>query len=82
MRIKILNILVIIQYSLLLIYGSKMDFESIFYIGIIIILLLNLTDINLLWKNHKEKSGQYFKRNNYYGFLILLSIMLGTQLNV
>ena len=82
MRIKILNILMIIQYALLLIYGSKMDFNSIFYIGIIIILLLNLTDINLLWKNHKEKSGQYFKRNNYYGFLILLSIMLGTQLNV
>jgi hypothetical protein len=41
-----------------------------------------LGDINFLWKNEARKSGSYFKRNNYYGFLILLSIMIGSQFNV
>tara|TARA_B100000965_G_scaffold399744_1_gene420287 strand:- start:755 stop:1660 length:906 start_codon:yes stop_codon:yes gene_type:complete len=81
-RLLILNALILIQYFLLLIYGSKMDFNPIFYVIIILIFILNLMDINLLWKNRKEKSGQYFKRNNYYGFLILLSIIIGSQFNV
>ncbi len=81
-RTIILNILIIMQYSLLIIYGLSMNYNLIFYFGIILILLVNLMDINLLWKNLSEKSGKYFKRNNYYGFFILLSIIVGSQFNV
>tara|TARA_B100000965_G_scaffold65473_1_gene51244 strand:+ start:5923 stop:6831 length:909 start_codon:yes stop_codon:yes gene_type:complete len=81
-KLLILNSLLTTQYSLLIIYGSAMDYNFIFYLIISLIFLLNLLDINLLWKNNKEYSGQYFKRNNYYGFLILLSIIVGSQFNV
>jgi 4-hydroxybenzoate polyprenyltransferase len=59
-----------------------MDYGIIFYAIIVLISLLNLGDINFLWKNEAQKSGLYFKRNNYYGFLILLSIIVGSQFNV
>ena len=81
-RKAILNILIMIQYSLLIIYGSRLNYDLIFYLVIILILFINLIDINLVWKNHPDNSGKYFRRNNYYGFFILLSIILGSQFNV
>jgi len=81
-KLLILNTLIASQYFLLIIFGTKMDYSVIYYIIIIFISLLNLVDINFLWKNDKQKSGLYFKRNNYYGFLILLSIIIGSQFNV
>ena len=78
----ILNALIIVQYFLLIVFGYKMDYGIIFYVIVILISLLNMGDINFLWKNDARKSGLYFKRNNYYGFLILLSIIVGSQFNV
>ena len=81
-KLLILNTLIVSQYILLLIFGYRMDYGKIFYLIVILISLLNLGDINFLWKNEVQKSGLYFKRNNYYGFLILLSIVVGNQFNV
>ena len=81
-KLLIINSLIIIQYFLLIVFGSKMDYGITFYAIIVLISLLNLGDINFLWKNEVRKSGLYFKRNNYYGFLILLSIIVGSQFNV
>mgnify|MGYP001971314958 CR=1 FL=1 len=78
----ILNALIVTQYFFLIIFGSKMNYGIIFYPIIVLIFILNLGDINFLWKNEAKKSGLYFKRNNYYGFLILLSIIIGSQFNV
>ena len=81
-KLLILNALIITQYFLLMVFGYKMHYSIIFYLIVALISLLNLGDINFLWKNEAQKSGLYFKRNNYYGFLILLSIIIGTQFNV
>ena len=81
-KLLILNTLIITQYFLLIVFGYKMHYSIIFYLIVALISLLNLGDINFLWKNEAKKSGLYFKRNNYYGFLILLSIIVGSQFNV
>ena len=81
-KLLILNTLIITQYFLLIVFGYKMDYGIIFYVIVVLISLLNIGDINFLWKNDARKSGLYFKRNNYYGFLILLSIIIGSQFNV
>ena len=81
-KLLILNTLIITQYFLLIFFGYKMHYSIIFYLIVALISLLNLGDINFLWKNEVRKSGLYFKRNNYYGFLILLSIIVGSQFNV
>jgi 4-hydroxybenzoate polyprenyl transferase len=81
-KLLILNALIITQYFLLMVFGYKMHYSIIFYLIVALISLLNLGDINFLWKNEARKSGLYFKRNNYYGFLILLSIIIGSQFNV
>ena len=81
-KLSILNALIVCQYILLLVFGYRMGYGMIFNLIVIFISILNMADINLLWKNEAQKSGQYFKRNNYYGFLILLSIIVGSQFNV
>ena len=81
-KLIILNALIIIQYFLLIVFGYKMDYGVIFYAIVVFISLINLGDIKFLWKNEAQKSDLYFKRNNYYGFLILLSIIIGSQFNV
>ncbi len=81
-KLLILNTLIIVQYFLLIVFGYKMHYSIIFYLLVALISLLNLGDINFLWKNEVRKSGLYFKRNNYYGFLILLSIIACSQFNV
>ena len=81
-KLIILNALIIIQYFLLIVFGYKMDYGVIFYAIVVFISLINLGDIKFLWKNEAQKSDLYFKRNNYYGFLILLSIIVGSQFNV
>ena len=81
-KLSILNALIVCQYILLLVFGYRMGYGMTFNLMVIFISLLNMADINLLWKNVAQKSGQYFRRNYYYGFLILLSIIAGSQLNV
>ena len=81
-KLYILNILLILQYLLLILFGKQIGYNFIFYLIILIIFTLNLLDINFKWSNKSENSISYFKRNNYYGFLILLSIIIGNQFNV
>ena len=81
-KLLILNTLLIIQYLLLAFFGNQLSYHFVFYLIILITFTLNLLDINFNWSNKPENSIFYFKRNNYYGFLILLSIIIGSQLNV
>ena len=81
-KLLILNIFLLFQYLLLVFFGNQLGYHFVFYLIIFIIFILNLLDMNFKWSNKPENSAFYFKRNNYYGFLILLSIILGSQLNV
>lgn len=76
-KMLILNCLILIQYFLLIFIGFNQNFNLLYFIIILVIFLLNFLDINLIWKNSPTNAGKYFKRNNYYGFLILLSIIIG-----
>ena len=81
-RSIILAILSIFQFLLLLLFGFLMQFNFIFFIIVTSISLIYLYDILYIWSNNSNKSDDFFKRNNYYGFLVLLSIIIGSQFNV
>jgi 4-hydroxybenzoate polyprenyltransferase len=83
-KIIILNYLIMIMYGFLMFFGKNLGFNFIYFIFLSLLLALNLIDLNYLWKNEPLKSGSYFKRNNYYGIFLLLSIIwaIGTQFNV
>jgi len=71
-----------IQFLLVLVFGFMMKLNIIFFIMISSILIKYIYDILYVWSDYASKSGDFFKRNNYYGFLILLSIIIGNQLYV
>ena len=71
-----------IQFSLLIVFGLMMKLNIVFFIMISAIFLRYIYDIICMWSDNSSKSGDFFKRNNYYGFLILLSIIIGNQLYV
>ena len=71
-----------IQFLLVLVFGFMMKLNIIFFIMISSILIRYIYDILYVWSDYASKSGDFFKRNNYYGFLILLSIIIGNQLYV
>ena len=81
-KLVILNFLIIIMYSLLMLFGKNLGFNFLFFIFLTLQLILNLMDLNYIWKNDSLRSGFYFNRNNYYGIFLLLSIIIGSQLNV
>ena len=81
-KLVILNFLIILMYSLLMLFGKNLGFNFLFFIFLTLQLILNLTDLNCIWKNDPLKSGSYFKRNNYYGIFLLLSIIIGSHFNV
>ena len=81
-KIIILNSLIMIMYGFLMFFGKNLGFNFIYFIFLSLLLALNLIDINYIWKNNPLKSGSYFKRNNYYGIFLLLSIIIGSQFNV
>ena len=81
-RLFVLTLLIFLQYSLLLLFGHLLSYHLLFYLAIVLVFIVNLMDIHLKWKNLPNNSMGYFKRNNYYGILILLSIIIGSQLNV
>ena len=81
-KIIILNSLVMIMYGFLMFFGKNLGFNFIYFIFLSLLLALNLIDLNYFWKNDPLKSGSYFKRNNYYGIFLLLSIIIGSQFNV
>jgi len=81
-KIVILNFLIILMYSLLMLFGKNLGFNFLFFIFLTLQLILNLMDLNYIWKNDSLRSGFYFNRNNYYGIFLLLSIIIGSQFNV
>jgi len=81
-KLVILNFLIIIMYSLLMLFGKNLGFNFLFFIFLTLQLILNLMDLNYIWKNDSIRSGFYFNRNNYYGIFLLLSIIIGSQFNV
>ena len=81
-KLVILNFLIIIMYSLLMLFGKNLGFNFLFFIFLTLQLILNLMDLNYIWKNDSLRSGFYFNRNNYYGIFLLLSIIIGSKFNV
>ncbi len=81
-RPLVLAIIGFIQFLLVLVFGFMMKLNIIFFIMISSILIRYIYDILYVWSDNASKSGDFFKRNNYYGFLILLSIIIGNQLYV
>jgi 4-hydroxybenzoate polyprenyl transferase len=81
-KMVILNFLIVLMYSLLMLFGKNLGFNFLFFIFLTLQLILNLMDLNYIWKNDPLKSGSYFKRNNYYGIFLLLSIIMGSHFNV
>jgi 4-hydroxybenzoate polyprenyltransferase len=70
------------MYGFLMFFGKNLGFNFIYFIFLSLLLALNLIDLNYIWKNDPLKSGSFFKRNNYYGIFLLLSIIIGSQFNV
>ena len=81
-KLIILNCLLLTMYAILMFFGKNLGFNFLYFIFIIFLLILNLIDLNYIWKNNPLKSGSYFKRSNYYGIFLLLSIIIGSQFNV
>ena len=81
-RMIILNLMIFFKYFLLAFFGSSLNFSFLYYVLLTTIFLINIIDLNFMWKNIPEKAGSYFSRNNYYGISILFSIIIGSHLNV
>ena len=81
-RVIILNLMISFKYFLLAFFGSGLNFSFLYYVLLTTIFLINIIDLNFIWKNIPEKAGSYFSRNNYYGISILFSIIIGSHLNV
>ena len=81
-RMVILNLMIFFKYFLLAFFGSGLNFSFLYYVLLTTIFLINIIDLNFMWKNIPEKAGSYFSRNNYYGISILFSIIIGSHLNV
>ena len=81
-RMIILNLMISFKYFLLAFFGSGLNFSFLYFVLLITIFLINIIDLNFMWKNIPEKAGSYFSRNNYYGISILFSIIIGSHLNV
>ena len=81
-KLIILNCLLVAMYAFLMFFGKNLGFNFYYFTVLIFILILNFIDLNYIWKNDPIKSGSYFKRSNYYGIFLLLSIIIGSQFNV
>ena len=81
-KLIILNCLLVAMYTFLAFFGKNLGFNFLYFTFLIFVLVLNLIDLNYIWKNDPIKSGSYFKRSNYYGIFLLLSIIIGSQFNV
>ena len=81
-KLIILNCFLVAMYAFLIFFGRNLDFNYLYFTFLIFLLVLNLIDLNYIWRNDPLKSGSYFKRTNYYGIFLLLSIIIGSQFNV
>jgi len=81
-KMIILNLMIIFKYFLLGFFGSSLNFSFLYYVLLTAIFLINIIDLNFMWKNIPNNAGPYFNRNNYYGISILFSIIIGNHFNV
>ena len=81
-RMIVLNLMIFSKYFLLAFFGSSLNFSFLYYVLVITIFLINILDLNFMWKNMPKNAGPYFVRNNYYGISILFSIIIGSHFNV
>ena len=81
-KLIILNCLLLAMYAFLMFFGKNLGFNFLYFTFLFFILVINLIDLNFIWKNIPLKSGSYFRRSNYYGIFLLLSIIIGSQFNV
>jgi len=81
-KLIILNSLLVAMYAFLMFFGKNLGFNFLYFTFLIFLLILNFIDLNYIWENNPLKSGTYFKRSNYYGIFLLLSIIIGSQFNV
>ena len=81
-KLIFLNCFLLAMYAFLMFFGKNLGFNFYYFTFLIFLLVLNLVDLNYIWKNDPLKSSSYFKRNNYYGIFLLLSIIIGSKFNV
>jgi len=81
-KLIILNSLLVAMYAFLMFFGKNLGFNFLYFTFLIFLMILNFIDLNYIWENNPLKSGTYFKRSNYYGIFLLLSIIIGSQFNV
>ena len=75
-KIFYLNIMIFLQYLLILCFGYTIGYNILFFVSILFSSIVNLYFLNFLWKGKKENSNSYFKLNNLVGVLLLLSFIL------
>ena len=76
----ILNILTFLQFSILLILGYYFSYSYYYFILVSCLGIVMIIDINLIWNGITDNSLRFFKRNNIYGAIILLSLLVGNNL--
>ena len=76
----ILNILTFSQFSILLILGYYFSYSYYYFILVSCLGIVMIIDINLIWNGITDNSLRFFKRNNIYGAIILLSLLVGNNL--
>jgi 4-hydroxybenzoate polyprenyltransferase len=76
----ILNILIISQFILLIILGNYFSYSYYYFILVSCLGIVMIIDINLIWNGITDNSLRFFKRNNIYGAIILLSLLVGNNL--
>jgi len=70
-KILYLNILMLFQYLLLFYFGYVIQYNILFFIGVLFLSVINFYMLNFYWKSKKEISNSYFKLNNLIGILLL-----------
>ncbi|MDC1316120.1 4-hydroxybenzoate octaprenyltransferase [Alphaproteobacteria bacterium] len=74
-----LNILIFIQFIILNLVGKYFNYNYEYFILITMIGITMALDLNLIWRNSVINSLSFFKRNNIYGFLILIALLIGSN---
>ena len=77
----ILNFLIISQFIMLILLGNYFSYSYYYLILVSSLGAVMIFDINFIWNNSIEKSLHFFKRNNIYGAVILISLVIGNGWN-
>lgn len=77
----ILNFLTVTQFIMLIILGNYFSYSYYYLILVSSLGIIMIFDINFMWNNSIEESLNFFKRNNIYGAIILISLIIGNGSN-